>query len=72
MTTVTISDQASLDAWLEDKIKTDLASKADPDWGSVFGMFICANDLPLTHDQLMKLYREAVEYGEYLNKTDKG
>ena len=66
----TISDQESLDAWLSNKIKTDLSDQPDPDWGGVFGMFVCANDLPLTEDQLMKLYVEAVEYGEYLIKTD--
>lgn len=66
----TIKDQESLDAWLADKIKTDLSDKPDPDWSGVFGMFICVNDLPLAHDQLMELYNEAVEYGEYLIKTE--
>lgn len=66
--TLTILDQPSLDTWLADKIKTDLRDKPDPDWSGVFGMFICGNDLPLTEEQLMKLYREAVEYGEHINK----
>ena len=65
---LTVLDQASLDAWLADKIKTDLSNKPDPDWGGVFEMINSANDLPLTEGQLMKLYREAVEYGEHLNK----
>lgn len=64
----TISDQASLDAWLSNKIETELADQPNPDWGGVFGMFICGNDLPLTQDELTVLYNDAVEYGKYLSK----
>jgi len=60
-----------LDAWLNKKIETELSQKPDPDWGGVMEIFFdSARCFPLPISDAEKMFKEAVEYGDYINEGE--